>query len=122
MPSDGCEPDNLWHCIDAQKRPPAAPPGRRLPSDLYSHDPIQNWVQAVSASLRAGRRRPAGAKLARKRLETAIQRSLAANYARSASRPHAVPGRCRVLLATAFVLLLAAVLAASLFLRHAMTE
>ena len=118
MSSDGHEPDRLWHWIDEQKRPQTSVSGRGLESDTYSHDAKQNWVQAVSASLRTGRRRPKGSKSARKRLEDAIQLSLQSKYPRSVPASRPAHRNRRALLVAAWLLLLSAALAAYLVLTH----
>ena len=118
MSSDGHEPDRLWQWIDEQKRPPENRPGRRLASDLYSHDSKQNWAQAVSVSLRTGRRRPVGARFARKRLQEAIQLSLRSKYPRFLSTSPSVHRRHGAVIAATCLLLVSAAMVAALFLFH----
>ena len=119
MPSAGREPDKLWQWIEEQKWSSAKAPGRRLAANPYSHDSMYNWVQAVSASLHSGRRRPRGARSARKRLEAAIRLSLRSKYPPYPTTSPSAHRDARVLLAIAAVLLLLAALAAFLLLGYA---
>ena len=116
MPSAGREPDRLWQWIEEQKWSSANAPGRRLAANPYSHDSKYNWVQAVSASLRSGRRRPRGARSARKRLEAAIRLSLRSKYPPYHASSPSAPRDRRVFYPIAAVLVLLAALAVFLLL------